>query len=612
MGGAVAHRGMQESGSEHDRTRGDDAPDDDAAERERERQRLVAEVYEAVLRPERYDALMDALSHHLERAGERLATLRDDARVGQDPELEDHFARALALLERMGRDDGDALQSDPRPALVFAADGRVIEANQAARDALGAPDMLADLADRLDADADARLRRVLRDAPRLRPGRLAVVVTLHHADPALRHWAASALAPAAEGEGARVVLRSLAVPWTDAVADTLRAAFDLTDAEVAIARELSAGRTLNEIAEARVRSPHTVKTQLKSVLHKAGVPGQPDLVRLIAVLASMGEADGTDGGGTARTVRIGSRAVELLERGPPDGAPVLFLHGMLDGTMLSHRLDGELAARGLRLVCPVRPGFGASDPLGDPRDALERVADDVAAAMDLCGIDRAPAIGHWSGSLYAIAAQDRHPDRIGGVVCVGGGVPMTSARQIADMAPRQRVVALTARYMPALLPAVLRAGIAQIDRDPAAFMDALYPPGLHDRALLDRLGLGSLVQSGYRFAVRRGYHGFLMDSYHVVRDWSARLERFDAPLLYVHGAHDPVVDAGSVSRASERWPRIHLRVYPDAGQLILQQKPEAVLDPVLAMTRESVPEVEAAVVAAAGRGLPPSRTPKHG
>ena len=103
-----------------------------------------------------------------------------------------------------------------------------------------------------------------------------------------------------------------------------------------------------------------------------------------------------------------------------------------------------------------------------------------------------------------------------------------------------------------------------------------------------------------------------MDSYHVVRDWSARLERFDAPLLYVHGAHDPVVDAGSVSRASERWPRIRLRVYPDAGQLILQQKPEAVLDPVLAMTRESVPEVEAAVVAATGRGEPPSRTPKHG
>ena len=554
-----------------------------------ERRRLVTEIYETVLRPERYDALMDALSFHLEGATERLAALRADRPVRPDPEIEDHFGRALALLERMGRasaDDDSA--TDPRPSVRLSMSGRIVARDRAAEEALGAPEHIDDLADRLDPDAEGRLREALRDAPRLRAGRLAAVITLDHRDPSLRHWGVSSASGegAGDGSGAVLVLRTLAVPWDGAVERTLQTAFDFTEAETAIARELSAGRTVAEIAAARERSVHTVKTQLKSLLRKANVAGQADLVRLVAVLASMSEHGARDMDATAEppsSLRIGDRNVEVLVRGPADGSPVLFLHGMLDGTMLSDRLDGELGARGIRLVCPARPGFGRSDPLPDPRPALDRVADDIAATMDALGIERAPVIGHWSGSLYAIAAWDRHPDRVAGVVCVGGGVPIRSMRQIADMAPRQRVVALTARYMPSLLPAVLRAGIAQIDRDLSAFMDALYPRGLHDRDLIDALDLAPLVHAGYRFAVRSGYHGFLMDSFHVVRDWSARMERSDRPLRYVHGAHDPVVTARSVMDASLSWPRIEPRIRPDAGQLVLQQHPAAVLDEVAAM-----------------------------
>jgi pimeloyl-ACP methyl ester carboxylesterase len=62
------------------------------------------------------------------------------------------------------------------------------------------------------------------------------------------------------------------------------------------------------------------------------------------------------------------RRLGLAEVGDPEGAPVLYFHGVpgsrLDFT--SERYDEALRAVGVRLIAADRPGFGLSDPKPGP------------------------------------------------------------------------------------------------------------------------------------------------------------------------------------------------------------------------------------------------------
>lgn len=70
----------------------------------------------------------------------------------------------------------------------------------------------------------------------------------------------------------------------DVTPQLLMGAFDLTSAEARLALEISQGRTLSEIADARAISQHTLKTQLKSVFQKLDVRRQSDLVKIVETL----------------------------------------------------------------------------------------------------------------------------------------------------------------------------------------------------------------------------------------------------------------------------------------------------------------------------------------
>ena len=57
--------------------------------------------------------------------------------------------------------------------------------------------------------------------------------------------------------------------------------FDLTAAEAAIARDLTLGKTINEIADLRGVANGTVRSQVRSIFEKTGTHRQVDLVRLL-------------------------------------------------------------------------------------------------------------------------------------------------------------------------------------------------------------------------------------------------------------------------------------------------------------------------------------------
>jgi len=101
--------------------------------------------------------------------------------------------------------------------------------------------------------------------------------------------------------------------------------------------------------------------------------------------------------------------MHYLETGPPDGTPVVMVHGNLSSSRFyEHLLPG--APPHLRVIAPDMRGFGDSEPA--PLDATRGLADwadDIAALLRALRIDAPPHLVGWSTGGAAIArfAMDR-------------------------------------------------------------------------------------------------------------------------------------------------------------------------------------------------------------
>lgn len=556
---------------------------------------VIEKIYELVLAPDSYDDFMEDWDRHISAQVERLHELRDTSQPFDDPVLEAHFNRALAIFERLGRTpqhDKDSEDAGQAGATVRRDGSMEVEPGTFA--SLDDVTQFEDLAPLLDTDGWSRLCEAfasLRHAPRV--GKV-LVLALEGAGP---HGTATAFFSAAtvrDRQSGEIVLRiqPLTVSWPPEFDGLLKRSFKLTTAEIRLVQALADGQSLTQLSLSGGRSMNTLRSQLKSVFQKSRTGSQADLVRLVGTFSSFSDTLLAGKNVPPQTVHSGrlekfilpdgrNMPVHLL--GPEDGIPVIFIHGMLDGVAITSRIQQLLERYHIRMIAPVRPNFGSASKDTRVRLAPQIFADDITTLINRLGVTRCLAFGHMAGSVYAFAAAKASAQAVCGVVTLSGGVPIKSVRQFSMMTQRQRTVAYTARYTPTLLPAILRAGIAQIDSTkPEAFMNALYATGSPDRNLVRDPDIASAIMAGYRFAVAQGHRAFQTDSYHVTRDWSEQVHGSDCPVLMLHGAHDPVVNIDTVRGfAQSLGHRVELRELADSGQLLFYQQPEQVLKSVV-------------------------------
>ncbi len=141
-----------------------------------------------------------------------------------------------------------------------------------------------------------------------------------------------------------------------------------------------------------------------------------------------------------RRVRAGQLETAYVEHGPADGAPVLLLHGYPDDI---HAWDGvapALARRGFRVIVPYLRGYGPTRFLdaATPRSGAQAaLGADLLALLDALAIPRALLAGYdWGGRACCVVAA-LWPERVRGLVTVGGYNLHDVAADIMPAAPEQ-------------------------------------------------------------------------------------------------------------------------------------------------------------------------------
>ena len=273
-----------------------------------------------------------------------------------------------------------------------------------------------------------------------------------------------------------------------------------------------------------------------------------------------------------REVDAGGLRMHVVEAGPPDGDPVLLLHGWPQHWYMWRHQIPALARAGYRAIAPDMRGFGRTEapPGGYDKDNM---ATDVLNLMDAMGVARVKLLAHdwggWSGFILCARA----PERIERYVALN--IPHLWAK--AD--PRTLLNIWRFWYMaviasplgPRLLqnrPEFVRRVIqgsspnpqAWADEDLAAFVEPLREPA---RA----------------HASMQLYRTFLTREFGPVAGGRYQQTRLTVPTKLLFGTEDFAIPKTFFRRPTREFADdFTIEFIPDTGHFIAEERPELVND----------------------------------
>lgn len=146
--------------------------------------------------------------------------------------------------------------------------------------------------------------------------------------------------------------------------------------------------------------------------------------------------------------------MHVAEAGPPDGEPVLALHGWPQHWWMWRALMPALAEVGLRVVCPDARGAGWTSTAPDRDYRKQRMVEDVCALLDVLELPSVSVIGHdWGGWVGFLLARSE-PERVRRLMACSIVAPWRSSRSVSPGDLRFAYQPLLAA--PRLGPALLR------------------------------------------------------------------------------------------------------------------------------------------------------------
>jgi pimeloyl-ACP methyl ester carboxylesterase/DNA-binding CsgD family transcriptional regulator len=391
-------------------------------------------------------------------------------------------------------------------------------------------------------------------------------------------------------EPAFVVAVSSELGWSPEFSELLRGAFDLTPAEVEVVRGLAEGQHPPQIAEARGRSIATIRAQIKSVMAKTETRSQSELVRLTLstmemarysdqASASLGEQSSGFGNLEPRPfhtlIQPDGRQCDYLILGDPNGRPMLFFPLDYGLVRWPASAEAEAARRGIKVIVPIRPGYGASTSLPRHVPYIPQICEDLDRLLDHLGHDKVPLLTLGGDSFIAIAFHSAFPERVRALVCCAGVLPMTRPEQYERMEKWHRFILAGARYTPHLLPFMVKAGFALARRlGKRGFVHAVYGKCPADVATFEIPEVYEAMVCGSDVSLSEdhiAHDAFTREVIaHENTDWSDEIATLEGavPVHFLNGLQDPQVPEATLREFQQDYPWIDFTVYPDAGQLL--------------------------------------------
>ena len=269
------------------------------------------------------------------------------------------------------------------------------------------------------------------------------------------------------------------------------------------------------------------------------------------------------------------RRMGVAMHGDPEGRPVVLNHGTPASRLGFEFVDAPARARGVRVLCPDRPGIGRSDPR--PLRTLAEWADDTVALADVLGIDRFAALGYSGGGPYALATAAGAPDRVTVAGLIAGVGPLDGPDARQGLAKTDLQLLDLARRRPWAARALLRALRLGARVSPASALRSFKKEvSAVDQRVLDEQGPG--IMAFFVEALRQGPQGVVDDYLLWAAPWGFALEQVRVPVHVWQGDDDLMVPMHHAEDMAARLPNATLHRLPGVGHVSIQLHIGEILD----------------------------------
>ncbi len=230
-----------------------------------------------------------------------------------------------------------------------------------------------------------------------------------------------------------------------------------------------------------------------------------------------------------------------------EGPVVLSVHGGLGGADQGRLFASWLQRDGFRLLSPSRPGY-LGTPLSSGR-TVEQQADLLAVLLDKLQIRRVGVFAVSSGSPIATTFAARHPERVWGLVTIGGvsranpqAAPGSGVRRTFLNTIGQKLAALTAQVS-------LESIVAGTLNETSTF--TAQQKSERGRHIMDDADVKAFFQAMFETTLpyEKRWPGTDNDTLQT-RNLRIPLDTITAPTLVIHGIQDgdvPIEDSKHVA-----------------------------------------------------------------
>lgn len=402
-------------------------------------------------------------------------------------------------------------------------------------------------------------------------------------------------------DGPAALIVSTHFHWREKIGALLGNVFQLTGAEQNVVRLLIEGHDTKSIAATRTTSQGTVRGQIKSITGKMNLRSQKDIVRLVMALGEFPKV--TTGEESVELATPGlpknwletevwkpfksisgpdGRVLMYHDMGPPSGDPILFSHMGSCMVRWSRSMIHLAFECNLRIICPIRAGYGRSDNLDPNADPFEAVCDDSVFLLESLNIRRIPYVVQGSDFPFAADLIAKHPDivpeliGIGARPCLPGGLNMDGAGRW------QKFFVSAARNSPHLVRFASKAVMAMCKRiGPEAMLRQLCKDSPSDLALLETEEMKQVLVANISLMAGKSTNAaraFAMEYIAFQQDWSDRIVATrHIPVKIFLAQEDPTIDLSSIPKLQEAYPWMKFEVVRKAGLALIYQKPEKLI-----------------------------------
>jgi pimeloyl-ACP methyl ester carboxylesterase len=234
---------------------------------------------------------------------------------------------------------------------------------------------------------------------------------------------------------------------------------------------------------------------------------------------------------------------------------VVFIHGAQNDHSVWALQTRYFAHHGFGVLALDLPGHGRSK--GPALGTVEEMAAWLLALLDAVGVASALLVGHSMGSLIALEASHRAPDRVRALAMLGTTYPMKVSDALLETSRSDEQGAID------MVNIWSHSSMAQKPSSPAP---GFYVMGVARRLMqrMSQLNPGHLFHTD--FSACNGY-----------ANGQAAAEAVRCPALFIFGSRDMMTPARSTKLLTTSIA--HGRVVNvDAGHAMMAEQPDAVLD----------------------------------